>query len=423
MIKRLFAGLTKMEPQEDGTIKVWGVASAPVVDADGEIITADAMKGAIDNYMKFGAIREMHQPKAAGTALDVSIDDDGKTILCAHIVDPVAVKKVETGVYKGFSIGGKVTGRDEVEKTTITGINWVETSLVDRPANPVAVLTCYKAEGLDGDGGEPLTKAERVELLKAYAGEEVWDATRAMDALRQIQYLLSDEMCEAEKEPPEQIAALQAAIAALKQFIISEIQEDHSPPDATPPAGEIVELKREIEDLKKAGAKFGKDAKDKLGKAHEAIKQASDHLDSLGYKDDEGDDGGDGKGGGDDGKKAAGADDLQKRADDVDSLIKAAFVDCTVDAVQITGMETMKQAFDALTKERKALQKRIQELEAEPAKPKGAVKVISKGEDTGGTSDDQFSKVAPVVDDHGHVNDAASLIKMIHSGAAQPPDR
>ncbi|MFX4427890.1 HK97 family phage prohead protease, partial [Acinetobacter baumannii] len=85
-----------------------------------------------------------HQPLAAGTAI-ASVDGEVTTIK-GHVVDPVAGKKVKTGVYKGFSIGGKVTARDEVEKNTITGLRLVEISLVDRPANPDARLTMWKAE-------------------------------------------------------------------------------------------------------------------------------------------------------------------------------------------------------------------------------------------------------------------------------------
>ncbi len=145
--KRIYASIEKMEPQDDGTLKVWGYASSGAVDSDGETITADAMKAALPDYMKFGAVREMHQPVAAGTAIEAHVEEDtGKTRFGAHVVDPIAVKKVETGVYKGFSIGGKVTERDKLNKSIIKGLNLVEVSLVDRPANPEAVFTLAKAE-------------------------------------------------------------------------------------------------------------------------------------------------------------------------------------------------------------------------------------------------------------------------------------
>lgn len=143
---KLYAEISKSEAQPDGTLKVWGYASTEAVDSDGEIITADAMKAALPDYMKWGAVREMHQAKAAGTAIEARVEDDGRTFFGCHIVDSEAVKKINAGVYKGFSIGGKVTERDTLNKTIIKGIKLIEVSLVDRPANPEAVFTIIKAE-------------------------------------------------------------------------------------------------------------------------------------------------------------------------------------------------------------------------------------------------------------------------------------
>lgn len=175
---RLFAELAKTEDQPDGTIKVWGWASTGGVDSDGETITPEAMKAALPDYMKFGAVREMHQPKAAGTAIEANVRDDGKTWFGAHIVDSEAVKKVKAGVYKGFSVGGKVTDRDALNKSIIKGIKLVEVSLVDRPANPEAVITVMKAERLPEDDvtelaalldAKTITPGRLLELAKADA--------------------------------------------------------------------------------------------------------------------------------------------------------------------------------------------------------------------------------------------------------------
>jgi hypothetical protein len=144
---RLFADLSKVEEQDDGSLKVFGVASSGARDEAGEIVSPDAMKAALPGYLAFGAIREMHQPSAAGTALEVNVDDDGFTRLTAHIVDPVAVAKVKAGVYKGLSIGGKVLQRDPKDPTTITALKLMEISLVDRPCNPEASINMWKADG------------------------------------------------------------------------------------------------------------------------------------------------------------------------------------------------------------------------------------------------------------------------------------
>lgn len=411
-MKKFFAEICKTEDLDDGTIKVWGIASAPVQDSDGEIVTTDAMKAAMADYMKFGAVREMHQPSAAGTALEVGIDDEGKTTICAHIVDSEAVKKVRAGVYKGFSIGGKVTARDDLQKSTITGIRWVETSLVDRPSNPEAVLTMYKADDLENpvgegndpeppakvlilDNGEQVTKAQVVEALAKYEGQEIGDAATAIYAMREVNWLLQDELWEAKDgapEPPEQLAALRAAIAALKRFIISELQEDHTEP-AAPHPGEVVAMANAVGDLSKAGAKFSQATKDALAAIHKAAKECCTHLDGLGYEKMDGDvesvdDGGDAG-------KADHAEDLAKMAGELD-LIKA-------DMAKVEA-------------ERDDLKKRVAELEAKPAPPKGAVKVVlSKSEDTGG---EPVVHVAPVVGAGGEQNDIATMIKAIHSGGS-----
>jgi hypothetical protein len=144
---RLFADLSKVEEQDDGSLKVFGVASSGARDEAGEIVSPEAMKAALPGYLAFGAIREMHQPSAAGTALEVNVDDDGFTRLTAHIVDPVAVAKVKAGVYKGLSIGGKVLQRDPKDPTTITALKLMEISLVDRPCNPEASINMWKADG------------------------------------------------------------------------------------------------------------------------------------------------------------------------------------------------------------------------------------------------------------------------------------
>ena len=57
-----------------------------------------------------------------------------------------------SGVYKGFSIGGSVVERDRAQKHVITGVKLSEISLVDRPANPEAVFTMYKADDVGKAG-------------------------------------------------------------------------------------------------------------------------------------------------------------------------------------------------------------------------------------------------------------------------------
>ena len=142
---RLYGAIQKVEPQDDGTVRVYGIATSEALDEQGEIVRADAIRAAIPDYMRFPALREMHQLSAAGTTLEAEVCEDGTTRIVAHVVDPVAVAKVRNQVYRGFSIGGRVTQREAGNPNTVTGLVLNEISLVDRPANPEAVFDCWKA--------------------------------------------------------------------------------------------------------------------------------------------------------------------------------------------------------------------------------------------------------------------------------------
>jgi hypothetical protein len=151
---RLYGAIEKLETRDDGTVRVYGIAASEAVDEQGEIVGAAAMREALPGYMRFPALREMHQLSAAGTTLDAEVGDDGTTRIVAHVVDPVAVAKVKNQVYRGFSIGGRVTQRDTVNPKMITGLVLTEISLVDRPANPEAVFDCWKAAAVGVAFGE-----------------------------------------------------------------------------------------------------------------------------------------------------------------------------------------------------------------------------------------------------------------------------
>jgi hypothetical protein len=145
-----FAAISKIQDNEDGTITVFGVASTEAVDAHGEIVTKSAMANALPDYFKYGTgnLRSMHQPIAAGVVNKAAVNEEtGETEIEAVVVDPTEVLKVKTGVYKGFSIGANHVpgGYDKVTKT-ISALQLVEISLVDRPANPEAVISMWKFE-------------------------------------------------------------------------------------------------------------------------------------------------------------------------------------------------------------------------------------------------------------------------------------
>lgn len=148
-----YAAILKSEKQEDGTLKVYGKATDDSIDIDQQICDSDWLKKAMPDWFTTGGnIREQHSSIAAGVATDYEEKADGHYIT-ALVVDPVSVKKVETGVLKGFSIG--IRGPRVVRDTKAAGGRIVdgqiiEVSIVDRPANPNAKLMLAKA----ADGGE-----------------------------------------------------------------------------------------------------------------------------------------------------------------------------------------------------------------------------------------------------------------------------
>lgn len=373
---KLYAEIAKMEAQDDGTVKVWGYASSEAVDSDGEIIAAEAMKAAIPDYMKFGAVREMHGSNAAGTAIEINVEDDGRTFFGAHIVDPVAVTKVKTGVYKGFSIGGSVTARDELNKSQITGLKLTEISLVDRPANPDAVFTCFKAdkpkdgeEAVDKDD-EPADKADETPVDDA----EKADGDKKDDKKDEAEKSASVNLSESE------IAILKAALAkAEKQKdepIAKSMWQVKSLSDV------LTSLKWLIEDAAydKVDEAVIAQIKESAASLAESLKvltvsEADKLIDGLAAKADK-------------------SDDLAK-AESVDELAKA--------------QDALKKSNDALAK----AQAEIESLKKQAAPPKGSTKAISKAEDNG---EDPLNGFQPIVKNDGSLDDVATLIKAAQTG-------
>jgi len=416
---RMYAEIAKVTQQDDGTLLVSGYASSGCVDSEGETITPEAMKAAIPDYMKFGAVREMHQPSAAGTATRAEVNEEGKTEFEALVVDPIAVKKVTSGVYKGFSIGGKVTARDPADKKIIKGLNLVEVSLVDRPANPEAVISIFKAERTAEDDVSELaelidsgevTPAQLIELAKAAKAAKTEEIKKGLysvadfaGVLSQLSWITRDSQDEADYENdaspvPKQLRDwLGQGLAILQAMAAEECAELMAQLRTAAGDVDVLTMAAQGMQLAKAGAKFSAATKDTLSAVHKAmqdahagLKDACDKMDAMAYKDD---------GGGDDAAMAA----------QVDGLKKAA------DAAKAEVTEALQKAA-ALQAENENLAKRVKELEAQPAPAKGATRAIGKTEDAGGVDASKFEGFVPVTNARGELDEAATLIKAIHGG-------
>ena len=377
---KLYAEIAKMEAQDDGTVKVWGYASSEAVDSDGEIIAAEAMKAAIPDYMKFGAVREMHGSNAAGTAIEINVEDDGRTFFGAHIVDPVAVTKVKTGVYKGFSIGGSVTARDELNKSQITGLKLTEISLVDRPANPDAVFTCYKA-----DKPKAEEEADKDEDDKT---ADKADETPADDAEK------ADDKADGKKDDKEDETEKSASVnlseseIAILKAVLAKAEKPKDEPVAKSMwqvkslADVLMSLKWLISDAGYDGVDEAVIAqiKESAGSLAESLKALTvSEADKL-------------------------VDGLAAKADKSDDLAKAESVDALVKA-----QDALKKSNDALAK----AQAEIESLKKQAAPPKGSTKAISKAEDNG---EDPLNGFQPIVKNDGSLDDVATLVKAAQTG-------
>lgn len=377
---KLYAEIAKMEAQDDGTVKVWGYASSEAVDSDGEVIAAEAMKAAIPDYMKFGAVREMHGSNAAGTAIEINVEDDGRTFFGAHIVDPIAVTKVKTGVYKGFSIGGSVTARDELNKSQITGLKLTEISLVDRPANPDAVFTCYKA-----DKPKDEEEADKDEDDKT---ADKTDETPADDAKK------ADDKADGKKDDKEDEAEKSASVElseseiAILKAVLAKAEKPKDEPVAKSMwqvkslADVLASLKWLIEDAiyDDVDAAVIAQIKESAGSLAESLKvltvsEADKLVDGLAVKSDK-------------------SDDLAK-AESADELAKA--------------QDALKKSNDALAK----AQAEIESLKKQAAPPKGSTKAIGKAEDNG---EDPLNGFQPIVKNDGSLDDVATLVKAAQAG-------
>lgn len=166
MIKlKLFAQITKVDQAKR---LVYGIAAAEVADRSGEILDYAASKAHFQEWSasvskdtdgkSLGNLRAMHGKVAAGKLTDLVFNDTAKQVeVCAKVVDDAEWRKVEEGVYTGFSIGGSyvkqwpdATLMKEDGKTPLTRYEArpSELSLVDRPCIPTAkFFQIQKADG------------------------------------------------------------------------------------------------------------------------------------------------------------------------------------------------------------------------------------------------------------------------------------
>jgi hypothetical protein len=167
-----YASIVKYDKNDDGTLMVYGNATDDTLDLDSQICDPTWLDAAMPAWFKSGGnVREMHGPSAAGVAKEYEVKS-GQHFIGVHVVDPIAVKKVEARVYQGFSIGIKsprVVRDAKAANGRIIDGQIIEVSLVDRPANPSAKLILAKSV----EGESSLVQVEELHEYKAPLPSEV----------------------------------------------------------------------------------------------------------------------------------------------------------------------------------------------------------------------------------------------------------
>jgi hypothetical protein len=238
-----FGEITKMDKTADGDLMVYGKATGPDLDLDGDRCSPSWLKKAVPEWMKFGNVREQHSSVAAGVGKELSSENDD-WFLKSLIVDPVTVNKIEKGVLKGYSIGirnARKTVKDG--KTWITDGEIVEISVVDRPCNPTATMGIAKAFGTDSHlspiivDEDPEPVVEDVDKKVDMNGnvDEASDISDAQDVIEQICSLIKgeiDEMSQGEDEG-DGVHCLKKALEHMLNFKKSEQADAGSSDEGT----------------------------------------------------------------------------------------------------------------------------------------------------------------------------------------------
>lgn len=172
------AEITKAERDENGDLIVHGKATGPDLDLDEQVCDPAWLREAMPEWAKWGNLREMHQPIAAGVGLECAAEGDDWWVK-SQVVDEGTAKKIEAGALKGYSVGiknARVVKDATAPGGRIVGGQIVEVSYVDRPCNPTATLAIAKAAGADAELAP--VEAEDAEEASEDEGDDVDKAAK-----------------------------------------------------------------------------------------------------------------------------------------------------------------------------------------------------------------------------------------------------
>lgn len=247
------------------------------------------------------------------------------------------------------------------------------------------------------DPKEPANKADESVVekavesdLKKFTGDEVWDASCAIDALLIVMGLLGSEMFEAKfegEDQPQQLADLKMVVDKLKSFIASEIMESEDD------ANTIMQM-ADNGDLKKVGAKISGANKTHLTKM---MKSAKDHMDTMSEC-----------------MKAMGAmednkESAEKAQKSEQDLFEKAELQKKLEDESNTKFQKLGDTINTLLK-------RIDTLESQPAEPKGVRLVTKDNHESENGNSSSVEEINRIVNKSGEspLVLAGELMKIIH---------
>jgi hypothetical protein len=182
MEKNIFIPIRKIDAKRH---EVWGWGAVEEPDAADEILDYATTKPNVlawsgraekrSGGKSLGNVRSMHQPIATGKLIELRPDDIAKGFYVgAQIVDDDEWKKVEMGVYTGFSIGGNYEKRwadmQHPGKIRYTA-QPTELSIVDAPCIPSATFEMVKAEGISKQSFTPGNGKNMIKVVGGYDDE------------------------------------------------------------------------------------------------------------------------------------------------------------------------------------------------------------------------------------------------------------
>jgi hypothetical protein len=347
---------------------VTGVATAETPDRSGEIFDYASSKPYFEKWSaeaaqasggkSLGAVRAMHGSVAAGKLTDIAFDDDAKRVTVrAKIVDDDEWRKVQEGVYTGFSQGGRYVKRWADPDTGLTRYTAEphEISLVDLPCVPDATFDVVKGGVVERRGFAP--HAETADT------DADGDLDGNLDA--------GDDDLDADKREPS---------AAERR---KDAEEGVAMPDGAYPIRSAKDVENAVRDYFHSGQKA--DVKAHIIARAKAIGAESALPDDWKETAD----------------KAAGLSDAfgGARAPDALSKAAAALTHAAVKLDRATAENArLRKALDDLTPALADMTKRIAALEAQPLPAKAALRSISKTADSAGeaavSADDAVKRLA-----------------------------